>query len=225
MYEDIKREIIKAGLKLDKYGLIALSGGNVSVRLKNGNVLITPSGIEYEDMTESDVVVMDSSGNIIEGTRKPSSDTPAILYIFSHREDVNAVIHTHQPYATAIGLIEDKFHINLTTLANCTAGDVNVSPYSSPGSVYMGIDTVEHIGDSLAIILANHGVITIGANLKQALYAAVYMEEAAKCYLAAKITGLPMRQMTDAQIEQAIDVFKYYGQNTPIIPTNLVERI
>ena len=89
----------------------------------------------------------------------------------------------------------------------------------------MGIDTVEHIGDSLAIILANHGVITIGANLKQALYAAVYMEEAAKCYLAAKITGLPMRQMTDAQIEQAIDVFKYYGQNTPIIPTNLVERI
>ena len=84
MYEDIKREIIKAGLKLDKYGLIALSGGNVSVRLKNGNVLITPSGIEYEDMTESDVVVMDSSGNIIEGTRKPSSDTPAILYIFSH---------------------------------------------------------------------------------------------------------------------------------------------
>lgn len=225
MYEDIKREIIETGLKLDKYGLIALSGGNVSVRHKNNNILITPSGIEYGEMVEDDIVVMDLDGRIIEGTRKPSSDTEAIIYIFSHRADVNAVIHTHQPYATAIGLVEDKFHINLTTLANCTGGDVNVSPYSPPGSVYMGVDTVEHIGKSLAIILANHGVITIGSTLKQALYAAVYMEEAAKCYIAAKATNLPMKQMSGAQIQQAIDVFKFYGQNTPEIPKDLVERI
>ncbi len=225
MYENIKQEIINAGLKLDKYGLIALSGGNVSVRLENGDILITPSGMEYETMSVEDIVVMNAEGRVIEGRRKPSSDTPAILYIFSHRKDVNAVIHTHQPYATAIGLVEDRFHINLTTLANCTGGDVRVSPYSSPGSVYMGIDTVEHIGDSLAIILANHGVITIGSTLKQALYAAVYTEEAAKCYLAAKATGLPMKQMSPSQIQQAIDVFKYYGQDTPTIPTALVERL
>ena len=225
MYENIKQEIINAGLKLDKYGLIALSGGNVSVRLENGDTLITPSGMEYETMSVEDIVVMNAEGRVIEGRRKPSSDTPAILYIFSHRKDVNAVIHTHQPYATAIGLVEDCFHINLTTLANCTGGDVRVSPYSSPGSVYMGIDTVEHIGDSLAIILANHGVITIGSTLKQALYAAVYTEEAAKCYLAAKATGLPMKQMSPSQIQQAIDVFKYYGQDTPTIPTALVERL
>ena len=225
MYENIKQEIINAGLKLDKYGLIALSGGNVSVRLENGDILITPSGMEYETMSVEDIVVMNAEGRVIEGRRKPSSDTPAILYIFSHRKDVNAVIHTHQPYATAIGLVEDCFHINLTTLANCTGGDVRVSPYSSPGSVYMGIDTVEHIGDSLAIILANHGVITIGSTLKQALYAAVYTEEAAKCYLAAKATGLPMKQMSPSQIQQAIDVFKYYGQDTPTIPTALVERL
>ncbi|MBQ4652242.1 MAG: class II aldolase/adducin family protein [Oscillospiraceae bacterium] len=225
MYENIQQEIINAGLKLDKYGLIALSGGNVSVRLENGDILITPSGMEYETMSVEDIVVMNAEGRVIEGRRKPSSDTPAILYIFSHRKDVNAVIHTHQPYATAIGLVEDCFHINLTTLANCTGGDVRVSPYSSPGSVYMGIDTVEHIGDSLAIILANHGVITIGSTLKQALYAAVYTEEAAKCYLAAKATGLPMKQMSPSQIQQAIDVFKYYGQDTPTIPTALVERL
>ena len=176
-------------------------------------------------MSVEDIVVMNAEGRVIEGRRKPSSDTPAILFIFSHRKDVNAVIHTHQPYATAIGLVEDCFHINLTTLANCTGGDVRVSPYSSPGSVYMGIDTVEHIGDSLAIILANHGVITIGSTLKQALYAAVYTEEAAKCYLAAKATGLPMKQMSPSQIQQAIDVFKYYGQDTPTIPTALVERL
>lgn len=225
MYEDIKKDIIRTGIKLDKYGLIALSGGNISVRTEEGHILITPSGMEYGDMQESDVVVMNPTGTVIEGTRKPSSDTEAILYIFSHRRDVNSIIHTHQPYATAIGLIDDKFRINLTTLANCTAGDVNVSPYSSPGSIDMGIDTVEHIGNSLAIILANHGVIAIGKTLKQALYAAVYMEEAAKCYLAAKATGLPMKEMSPAQIQQAIDVFSYYGQGTPTIPKDLVKRV
>lgn len=225
MYENIKREMIQAGIKLDKYGLIALSGGNVSVRLDNGDILVTASGMEYGDMHEDDIILMDAEGRIKEGARKPSSDTPAILYIFANRPDVKAVIHTHQPYATAIGLIEDSFHINLTTLANCAGGDVKVSPYSSPGSVYMGVDTVEHIGDSLAIILANHGVITIGSSLKQALYAAVYMEEAAKCYLAARSTGMPMKQMSPAQIQQAIDVFKFYGQGTPTIPTELVERL
>ena len=224
MYEDIKRDIIKAGLKLDKYGLIALSGGNVSVRVEDNLVLITPSGMLYEDLVEDDIILMDLDGNVVEGGRKPSSDTEAILYILKHRPDVNSVIHTHQPYATAIGLIEDCFHINLTTLANCAKGDVRVTPYSSPGSIYMGVDTVENIGDSLAIILANHGVITIGKSLKEALYAAVYLEEAAKTYVMAKAMGTP-KQMTEAQIRQAIDVFAFYGQDTPVIPKDLVERV
>ena len=140
--------------------------------------------------------------------------------------EVTAVIHTHQPYATAIGLVQDEFEVNLTTLANATAGPVRVSPYSSAGSIDMGIDTVKYIGDSLAIIMAHHGVMTVGKDkgLKQALYAAVYLEEAAKCYLAAKACG-EMKQMTPEQIQQSIEVFKYYGQGTPTIPKDLVKRV
>ncbi|MFL0268874.1 class II aldolase/adducin family protein [Candidatus Clostridium radicumherbarum] len=73
----------------------------------------------------------------------------------------------------------------------------------------MGIDTVKYLGDSLAVILAHHGVMTVGNSLKQALYAAVYMEEAAKCYLAARAVG-ETKQMTDEQIKQAVEVFKYW---------------
>ena len=87
----------------------------------------------------------------------------------------------------------------------------------------MGMDTVKYIGDGRAVILAHHGVMTIGSNLKQALYAAVYLEEAAKCYLAAKACG-NMKKMTPEQIEQSIEVFKYYGQGTPVIPKDLVKR-
>lgn len=224
MFEQEKSDMIKAGMKMDRYGLIALSGGNVSMRMPSGEILITPSGMIYEDMEPEDVLVMDIDGNVIEGTRKASSDTDGLLYIYKHREDVNAVIHTHQPYATAIGLITDEFEVNLTTLANACGGNVKVTPFSSAGSVDMGIDTVDNLGNSLAVILANHGVMAVGKTLKQALCAAVYLEEAAKTYLAAKSVGEP-KKMTIEQVTQAVELFHFYGQGTPVIPKELVQRI
>ena len=224
MFEQEKAEMIKAGMKMDRYGLIALSGGNVSERTSTGEILITPSGMIYEDMKPEDILVMDLKGNIIEGERKSSSDTEGILYIFQNRDDINAVIHTHQPYATAIGLIQEEFEVNLTTLANACGGNVAVTPFSSAGSIDMGKDTVQYLGDSLAVILANHGVMAVGNSLKQALYAAVYLEEAAKCYLAAKNVGDP-KKMTKEQVAQAVEVFHYYGQGTPAIPKELVKRV
>ncbi|MDD4371483.1 MAG: class II aldolase/adducin family protein [Anaerostipes sp.] len=224
MFEKEKAQMTKAGMKMDRYGLIALSGGNVSMRMPSGEILITPSGMIYEDMVPADVLVMDIDGNVIEGTRKTSSDTEGLLYIYKHREDINSVIHTHQPYATAVGLVEDEFEVNLTTLANACGGNVKVTPFSSAGSVDMGIDTVENLGDSLAVILANHGVMAVGENLKQALCAAVYLEEAAKTYLSAKAIGEP-RKMTKEQVTQAVELFHFYGQGTPVIPKELVKRI
>lgn len=118
MFLEEKKKIIDAGIKLDRYGLISLAGGNVSMRMPTGEILVTPSGMIYEDMEPDDVLVMDIDGNIIEGTNKPSSDTPGILYIFKHRPDVMATIHTHQPYATAISLIQKEFRADLTTVGN-----------------------------------------------------------------------------------------------------------
>ncbi|MGB7604568.1 MAG: class II aldolase/adducin family protein [Lutisporaceae bacterium] len=224
MFENEKLKVIKTGMTLDRYGLIALSGGNISTRMPSGEILVTPSGMIYEDMVVDDVLVMDLHGNVIEGTRKSSSDTEAVLYIFQNRPDLNAIIHTHQPYATAISLIDDEFRADLTTLANATAGSVKVAPYSPAGSVHMGVDTVKYLGSSLAVILAHHGVMTVGVSLKQALYAAVYMEESAKCYLSARAVG-EIKHMTEEQITQAIEVFKYYGQDTAVIPKDLVKRI
>jgi len=175
-------------------------------------------------MVPEDILVMDLEGNVIEGTRKASSDTEGILYIFKNRKDINVVIHTHQPYATAIGLVQDKFEVNLTTLANACGGDVAVTPFSSAGSVDMGKDTVKYLGNSLAVILSNHGVMAVGKDLKQALCSAVYLEEAAKTFLAAKSVGEP-KKMSREQVKQAVELFHYYGQGTPKIPKELVKRI
>ena len=126
--------------------------------------------------------------------------------------NVNSVIHTHQPYATGLGLVFDRIDCDLTTLANTTKGHVNVAPYSSAASLEMGVAVVDYIGDSLAVVLKNHGVVTVGKNLTEALYAAVYLEESAKTLYVAHSLGRPVSKLTEDQIQVAVDVFKTYGQ-------------
>jgi len=212
MFEKEKAELIKAGIKLDRYGLITLGGGNVSVRMPTGEILVSPSGMIYEELVPEDVVVVDIDGNVIEGDRRPSSDMDALLYILREMPEINAVIHTHQPYATGIGLVEDEFVCNLSTLANAARGTVAVTPYAGPNSPDMGTYTVDYLNGKLAVILKHHGVIAVGDSLKQALYACVYLEEAAKTYVAAKSVGGNMAYFTDEQLENAVEVFKTYGQ-------------
>lgn len=211
MYAQEKREIINAGLALKEYNLIALSGGNVSMRMPDGNALVTPSGMAYDTMVEEDVVLVSLEGEVIEGSRRPSVDSQALLHIYKNMPRVNAIIHTHQVYATAISLVYDKVPNAVTTLANACAGEVKVAPFSSAASLKMGVETVDNIGDSNAIILKNHGVITVGGTLKEALYAAVYLEDAVKTFFVAKSMGEPTL-LTDVQFKEAVEVFKDYGQ-------------
>lgn len=213
MYQKHKQEIIETGIKLDRYGLIALSGGNVSLRVDENRVLVTPSGMIYENLEPDDIILMDLKGQIIEGERKASVDSLALLYIYNKLPDINSVIHTHQPYATAVGLVEDEFKCNLTTLANAAKGSVTVAPFSSAASKEMGIETVNNLNGKLAVILKHHGVVGVGSSLKEALYACIYLEEAAKTYSIAKSMNKNVAMMTEKQIAEAVKIFDYYGQD------------
>ena len=214
MYEKEKQQVLDTALKLDRYSLVALSGGNVSARMEDGLVLVTPSGMIYDDMVADDVLVVDMDGNVVEGERKPSVDTEALLYILRKMPKVNAVIHTHQPYATGLGLVMDEIPCNLSTMANAVEGPCRVADYGDPGSLSMGVQAVEAIGDRLAVVLKHHGVIAVGRDMRQALFSCVYLEEAAKTVSVALSTGLPMAEMTDAEVAEAVAVFHRYGQHT-----------
>ncbi len=220
-----RKEIIQAALKLDKYGLIALSGGNVSFRMPSGEILVTPSGMIYEELVDNDILVVDIEGNIIEGERAVSVDTEALLYIYKNMPNVNAVIHTHQPFATAVGLVACELPCIVTTLPNATKGAVKVVPFASAASIDMGVQAVENAGEQLAVILKNHGVIALGSTLKEALYSCVYLEEAAKTYIYAHSVSSEVAQLTPAQVEQAVNVFKYYGQNKPQMPDYVTKKV
>lgn len=221
MFEKEKLEIIKAGIRMDKYGLIALSGGNITWRMNDNQLLITPSGMIYEDMIPDDVLVIDNEGNIIEGNRKKSVDSRALLYILNQRKDLGCVIHTHQPYATGVGLICDELPCNLTTLANAAHGPVKVVPYVSAACEQMGIDAVKYLNDQLAVILKHHGVIGVGKDLDQALRSVVYLEEAAKTYSVAYAMSKNVPVLDDEQVNRAVRIFEYYGQGTDELPEDL----
>lgn len=188
-YEDIRRDMIHAALELKYYRLISLCGGNVSVRLPDGTFLVTPSGMEYDNMKPEDICTVDKDGNLIDGKWRPSSDTSAIIHIFNEMPEVNAVIHTHQPYATAISLIQDEFPPCCVTQVDALRGKVNVAPFNISSDKGMGVLTVEYMEGSFAVILKNHGVMAVGSDLKKCLYSAVYLEEAAKTYMIARAAG------------------------------------
>lgn len=137
-YEKERREILSAALDMLQYSLISLSGGNIALRTDEGSFLITPSAMRYETMLPEDVVLLDAEGRVLEGCRRPSSDTKALLYLFRQRSEINALIHTHQPYATAVGLVEDELPGCLVTVLDACGPCVPVAPFTISSDEGMG---------------------------------------------------------------------------------------
>jgi len=211
--EKLRKDVFKTSLKALDYKLISLSGGVFSDRdSKTGYIAITPSGMYYKDLIPEDIVVIDVDGKVIDGERKPSVDTKAFLYIYQNKNDVNAIIHTHQVYATCFAVLKKEIPAVTTTLANAVGGAVSVADYTPVGSNNYGINIVKAIGDQCAVLLQNHGVITVGRNLKEAFTVAVYLEDTAKIYYLALNIGKPLI-LPDEEIKKARELFlHHYGQ-------------
>ncbi|MDO5708779.1 MAG: class II aldolase/adducin family protein [Coriobacteriales bacterium] len=217
-FETERRSLIDCALAMRASSLIKGSGGNVSMRIPGAGpegkdaFLVTPTAMDYDTMLPSDVVLVDEQGITIDGKRRPTSDMAAVLYIFNHLPQVNVVIHTHQPYATALGLVVDELPADFTTVIDELHAAVHVAPFTRSSDEGMGVLTVEHLGDALAVILKHHGVIAVGKSIDQALTAAVYLEESCQAYIAALATNLPIAHLTPEQIADEAEERGYYGQ-------------
>lgn len=212
MYEKEKADVLNAALEIKKCGLVSLSGGNVGVRTADDRFLVTPSGMVYENMTPEDVCLIDGDCRVIEGGRKPSSDAEALLYIFQHMADVRAVIHTHQPWATAAGFVMNEIPECLVTIIDACHAPVPVAPFTPSSNVGMGVLAVEYAGRSRAVILKHHGVIAFGGDLEEALYAAIYLEEGAKTLMLAKMTNATIPPLDPELIAREKAGWESYGQ-------------
>src|SRR5574338_824362 len=192
LLESIRNELVKLHLLLPKSNLVTWTSGNVSIRdAESGLVSIKPSGGMYEDLTAEDMVVLDLDGKVVEGSKKPSSDTASHLYIYRHRPDVFGVVHTHSPYATAFAAIGKPIPVYLTAQADEFGGPIPCGGFALIGGEEIGKVVVESIGSSPAIILKNHGVFTIGPSGKGAVKAAIMVEDVARTIWLAKQLGEP----------------------------------
>ena len=203
--------IVTFGRKLITSNLTTGSGGNLSVcNRAEGLVAIKPSGVDYFDLTPEDVVVMTLAGEIVEGRLKPSSEFNFHLGLMRHRQDIQAVVHTHSVYATTIACLGWELPA-VHYLVGFSGNKVPLAPYATFGTQQLADNILGAIGGYNACLLANHGLVTVGANLATAFAAAEEIELVARIYYQARGIGTPVI-LSDAEMAVVCEKFKTYGQ-------------
>ena len=192
LLKPLREELVYLNQELPRNNLVTWTNGNVSVRdPETGYVAIKPSGVKFEDLTPENMVVVDLYGNVIEGDKKPSSDTASHLYIYRHRSDVNSIIHTHSNYATAFAALGQPIPVYLTAQCDEIGGPIPCGRFATVGGEEIGQAALDAIGDSPVVLLKNHGVFAIGPNGEEALKASIMIEDIARTVWLAKTIGEP----------------------------------
>ncbi|MGD1817096.1 MAG: L-ribulose-5-phosphate 4-epimerase [Pleomorphochaeta sp.] len=192
MYNEIKEKVLKANLELPKFGLVTFTWGNVSVIDRKNNIIaIKPSGINYEDMSAKDIVILDMDGQIIEGELNPSSDTPTHLIIYKYLLGINSIVHTHSTYATSWAQSKRAIPCYGTTHADYFYGEIPCTRELEPSEIefeyekntgriilekFKSIDPIAVPG----ILVPNHGPFVFGKDSVESVHNAVVLEEVAK---------------------------------------------
>ncbi|WP_062077449.1 L-ribulose-5-phosphate 4-epimerase [Demequina globuliformis] len=205
--------------ELTRNNLVAWTAGNVSGRVPGHDLfVIKPSGVGYDDLTADAMVVCDLEGNVIPGTcgseRSPSSDTAAHAYVYRHMAHVGGVVHTHSTYATAWAARNEPIPCVITAMADEFGGDIPVGPFAIIGDDSIGRGIVATLDGhrSRAVLMANHGVFTIGSDAKDAVKAAVMCEDVARTVHIARAGGDLVPIAPDA-IDALFDRYQHvYGQ-------------
>ena len=180
--------------ELTRNGLVAWTAGNVSGRVPGHDLMvIKPSGVDYDELTPASMVVCDLFGAVVDGEHAPSSDTAAHAYVYRHMPEVGGVVHTHSTYATAWAARGEPIPCVLTMVADEFGGDVPVGPFALIGDDAIGrgiVDTLRH-SRSRAVLMAGHGPFTIGRDPRDAVKAAVMLEDVARTVHVARQLGTP----------------------------------
>ncbi len=213
LLETLRKEVLESALALKKYGLVWMAGGTVCARdPESGQIVVTPSGLAYEDLGPGDMIVVDLDLNLIEGEYRPSVATNLWTAILRKRPDIHAVVHSHSPYASAFSVVNQPIPIVTETMANWFGQPIQVARYAHLEDDHFVSAPLEALGDGFAVLLGQHGPITVGKNLHQALERAVTLEEAAKTYVVARDIGEPL-VFTTEQARRSYDYYhNRYGQ-------------
>lgn len=202
-------EICAIGRRMLGCGLVVGSWGNISLR-RSDTMLITPSGMDYDDVTPSDIVAIDLVSGKTTGFRKPSSESKMHQAIYDQRPDVFAIVHTHSVYAGVLAVTHTPLPPVLEELAQTAGGMVGVADYALAGTGELAGNATDALAEKGAVLLANHGLVAVGRNLAEAFYTAHVVERAAQVYVFSRQLGTPkVIPDSDVQILRQGYLFAY----------------
>ena len=199
--ETYKQQIVDACRVLVERGYLMATGGNVSLRVadaERNSFAITPSNYDYAKMTPDDVCTLDLDLNLLTGQRIPSIESSLHATVYQTRPDVNAVVHTHQVYASALALIDAPIPALFDEQARFLGRSVEIIPYAPSGTGFLKKNIARRIKNHHnAYILQNHGVLCFGPSMEQAIHNVEILEKCALAYLLAlcterKVTKIPL---------------------------------
>lgn len=215
--ETLKIEVAALHAELVRNGLVVWTAGNVSARVPGADLLvIKPSGVTYDDLSPEAMVVCDFEANLVEGSRIASSDTAAHAYVYKHMPSVGGVVHTHSDYATAWAARREPIPCVLTMMADEFGGQIPIGPFALIGDDSIGRGIVETLSSSRsrAVLMANHGPFTIGSSARDAVKAAVMVEDVARTVHFARQLGEPVA-IAPADIDSLFERYQnVYGQGS-----------
>ena len=207
-----REQVVEYGKMMSAARLSTGTSGNISVyNHELGLMAISPSGLDYFSTTPEDVVVTDLNGNIVDGTRKPSSEWGLHTIFYQNKPDSGAVVHTHSMYCTIFACLGQSVKPIHYAIADAGVAEVPCAPYYPFGTPELAKAAIETCGEGKAVILGNHGLVTCGKDLKAAYSLACNMEFVAELQYRAMSIGQPT-YLTKEQMVDVMERFKTYGQ-------------
>ncbi len=205
-----RRELLDTARRMSSLGLSHGTSGNLSTRVDRG-LLITPTGMVYDEMTTDDMVELMFDGHAPQGQRLPSSEWRLHRDVYQRREDANAIVHTHSRFCTTLACLRQPIPAVHYMIAVTGSSVVRCAPYATFGSEELSKVTVETLGSHNACLMANHGMIALGASLTEALKVASEVELLAEQYWRALQVGQP-HVLDDTEMGRVMEKFRTYGQ-------------
>jgi len=202
---DIQSLMIETGRKLYQRQMVAGSDGNISVRVPDGTIIITPSGQALAELSTDDLVTVDLEGNVLSGELKPSSELAMHLAVYKARPDINACVHSHAPHATAFAITGIEPPENILPEVLLFVGRIPITEYAPCGTQALPDLLAQYIVDHSAILMGNHGLLTMGQNLTEAYNRHETVEHFARIYLLAQQLGT-INRLPKAEIERLTDL-------------------
>ncbi len=210
---NLQLELLQTGREILASGLVAGTWGNLSVWEPERQAFwITPSGMDYRNLQEDDLVLLDLQGKVVQGQRRHSSESWLHRQIYAHRPDVKGIIHTHSAYATAHAVACISIPPIVEDLVQIAGGAVECAVYAEPGSQALAKAALKALGNRSAVLLANHGLVGVGPVLAEALKVCQVVEKAAQIHVAARLLGQPVVLGENDVVRMRDSYLHSYGQ-------------